>query len=71
VYNDIFQNKDNNLINEGFYSGCGLFAWIKPIDKPNLECRELNKALTINYDGSIAECSGSFITNYDLYLKEL
>lgn len=70
VYNDIFQGEEE-LINEGFYNGCGLFSWIQKMDEPNKQCRELRHALTINYDGSIAECSGSFITTYEPYLKEL
>lgn len=69
VYRDYFEEK--GLANEGFFSGIGLFSRIKNINSPNTECRELHGAITINYDGSIVECSGSFIDYYEPYLKEL
>ena len=70
VYQNEFYSKDTEIDKDGFFD---LFGCLKEIDirQGNPQCRELNDALTINYDGSIAECSGSFITTYEPYLKEL
>lgn len=43
----------------------------KPLFIPNTECSELKHAITVNYDGSLCECSGSYIDHYPLYQQEL
>lgn len=54
-----------------FYLGCGHFNKNKYLFSQNVECGELNTSLTFNYDGSICECNGSFIDNYQPYLDIL
>ena len=46
------------------YSGCGPIIEDRPLFKPNAECTELKSCITINYDGSICECSGSYIDSF-------
>lgn len=43
---------------------CNLF-------KTNTECSELKHSITLNYDGTICECSGSYIDHFEPYQKEL
>lgn len=54
-----------------FYLGTGHFDKNKYLFSQNVECSELRSGLTFNYDGSICECNGSFVDNYDLYLQTL
>ena len=51
----------------GFYLGCGPIVEDRPLFKPNAECTELKSCITINYDGSICECSGSYIDSFKPY----
>lgn len=37
----------------------------------NNECSELKHSITINYDGTICECSGSYIDHFEPYQQEL
>lgn len=53
------------------FQGGGSYDKNRPLFIPNIECSELKHAITINYDGSICECSGSYIDHYPLYQKEL
>ena len=53
------------------FQGGGSYDKNKPLFVPNTECSELKHSITINYDGSICECSGSYIDNYPLYQQEL
>ena len=55
----------------GFYNGCGPIIEDRPLFKPNAECTELKSCITINYDGSICECSGSYIDSFKPYQEEL
>lgn len=57
--------------NAGFYFGTGDIVKNKDLFSDNSECGELKCGLTINYDGSICECNGSFIDNFEDYQKEL
>lgn len=54
-----------------FYKGTGEVTKNSPLFVNNAECGELNSSYTINYDGSICECSGSFIDYYEPYQQEL
>ena len=54
-----------------FYYGMNDFGLNKAYNLPNIECSELKNSVTINPDGSICECNGSFIDHLDIYKKEL
>lgn len=69
VYVNEFQAKYPNEL--GFFLGIGDFSHNKNLFENNTECNELKSGLTINYDGSICECSGSYIDYFEPYLKEL
>lgn len=58
-------------IDFNWYHGCGEIDILKPILSSNLECSELKNSLTINYDGTIVECSGSYIDHFTEYQQEL
>ena len=55
----------------GFYRGTGDVSKNEQLFINNIECSELRDSFTINYDGSICECNGSFIENFEPYLQEL
>lgn len=55
----------------GFYRGTGDTHVEDIVFINNVECSELRNSFTVNYDGSICECSGSFIENFEPYLQEL
>ena len=54
-----------------FYIGIGNLGNRHDLLDQNLECGELRASLTINYDGSVCECNGSFIDYYEPYQQEL
>lgn len=70
VYQNEFYSKDTEIDKDGFFD---LFGCLKEIDirQGNPQCRELNDALTINYDGSICECNGSFIHSFQPYIDNI
>ena len=55
----------------GFYYGIGDINSDKGILNPNTECGELKGTITVNPDGSICECSGSYIDHDQFYKEEL
>lgn len=55
----------------GFFYGIGDINENRPLLAPNVECGELNACITINPDGSLCECSGSYIDHFEPYLEEL
>lgn len=72
LWDTVYQKEFKDLYSYvPFYMGCGHFEKNKYLFSQNVECGELRTSLTFNYDGSICECNGSFIDNYQPYLDEL
>lgn len=64
--------KDKNVKNHSLYAGIfGSKYTNRSLLWANGQCSQLYSELTINYDGSIAECNGSFISNFSKYTDEL
>lgn len=73
LWDEVYQKEFSNLIRiaiPNFSEGTGMFDKDQPYIKGNLECGEGKSALTINYDGSLCECNGSFIHYFQPYLNE-
>lgn len=75
LWDEVYHNEFEHLIQSiphsiNFFNGMGNFLKDLAYNNGNPQCRECISGLTINYDGSISECSGSFIHNYPSYLED-
>lgn len=68
VYKTEFKENHETL---GFFIGNGSFQRDAQVLMGNTQCSELFTGLMINFDGTICECNGSFISSFEPYLEEL